>query len=135
MRISDWSSDVCSSDLGGEDHLSCAGGEIAPVFRSARLDNHRIALRRAGDVERTRDLEIFAFVIGLMNLRRIDYDAGFLVADEGVVLVAVPQLLHQIDEFECALIAGRVFGMGRSEERRVGTECVSTCRSQWSPYH
>src|SRR3546814_13285107 len=23
----------------------------------------------------------------------------------------------------------------RSEERRVGTECVSTCRSRWSPYH
>src|SRR3546814_3331276 len=27
---------------------------------------------------------------------------------------------------------GRV---GRSEERRVGKECVSTCRSRWSPYH
>src|SRR3546814_2890814 len=26
-------------------------------------------------------------------------------------------------------------GMGRSEERRVGKECVSTCRSRWSPYH
>src|SRR3546814_1549626 len=51
-----------------------------------------------------------------MNLRRIDYDAGFLVADEGVVLVAVPQLLHQIDEFACALIAGRVFGMGGEAE-------------------
>src|SRR3546814_12703744 len=25
--------------------------------------------------------------------------------------------------------------VGRSEERRVGTECVSTCRSRWSPYH
>src|SRR3546814_12981896 len=24
---------------------------------------------------------------------------------------------------------------GRSEERRVGNECVSTCRSRWSPYH
>src|SRR3546814_13433613 len=24
---------------------------------------------------------------------------------------------------------------GRSEERRVGKECVSTCRSRWSPYH
>src|SRR3546814_19958040 len=24
---------------------------------------------------------------------------------------------------------------GRSEERRVGSECVSTCRSRWSPYH
>src|SRR3546814_20550814 len=23
----------------------------------------------------------------------------------------------------------------RSEERRVGTECVRTCRSRWSPYH
>src|SRR3546814_21181539 len=27
-----------------------------------------------------------------------------------------------------------VFAMGRSEERRVGKECVSTCRSRWSPY-
>src|SRR3546814_16446246 len=26
-------------------------------------------------------------------------------------------------------------GGGRSEERRVGKECVSTCRSRWSPYH
>src|SRR3546814_14554365 len=28
-----------------------------------------------------------------------------------------------------------VFTEGRSEERRVGKECVSTCRSRWSPYH
>src|SRR3546814_15608842 len=27
------------------------------------------------------------------------------------------------------------FGNERSEERRVGKECVSTCRSRWSPYH
>src|SRR3546814_12606155 len=27
------------------------------------------------------------------------------------------------------------FERGRSEERRVGKECVSTCRSRWSPYH
>src|SRR3546814_9319021 len=27
------------------------------------------------------------------------------------------------------------FFSGRSEERRVGNECVSTCRSRWSPYH
>src|SRR3546814_5055350 len=26
-------------------------------------------------------------------------------------------------------------GTGRSEERRVGKECGSTCRSRWSPYH
>src|SRR3546814_16627557 len=28
-----------------------------------------------------------------------------------------------------------LFRVGRSEERRVGKECVSTCRSRWSPYH
>src|SRR3546814_11263241 len=28
-----------------------------------------------------------------------------------------------------------MFDTGRSEERRVGKECVSTCRSRWSPYH
>src|SRR3546814_9123000 len=33
------------------------------------------------------------------------------------------------------LPAGAVHGTGRSEERRVGKECVSTCRSRWSPYH
>src|SRR3546814_13343948 len=27
------------------------------------------------------------------------------------------------------------YHLGRSEERRVGKECVSTCRSRWSPYH
>src|SRR3546814_10561855 len=62
MRISDWSSDVCSSDLQG------------------------VAVGR--------------------RLR----DQG--VADQGVAS-----------------------GLVRSEERRVGKECVSTCRSRWSPYH
>src|SRR3546814_4020939 len=33
-----------------------------------------------------------------------------------------------------SLIYFRAFGW-RSEERRVGKECVSTCRSRWSPYH
>src|SRR3546814_17579727 len=34
-------------------------------------------------------------------------------------------------------VAGIIPGVmiGRSEERRVGKECVSTCRSRWSPYH
>src|SRR3546814_9427400 len=31
--------------------------------------------------------------------------------------------------------AGGSMLLGRSEERRVGKECVSTCRSRWSPYH
>src|SRR3546814_16059760 len=33
------------------------------------------------------------------------------------------------------IAATRDRGQRRSEERRVGKECVSTCRSRWSPYH
>src|SRR3546814_14708342 len=32
------------------------------------------------------------------------------------------------------MAASRMGGLMRSEERRVGKECVSTCRSRWSPY-
>src|SRR3546814_3976354 len=32
-------------------------------------------------------------------------------------------------------LRGMPFSISRSEERRVGKECVSTCRSRWSPYH
>src|SRR3546814_16230295 len=44
----------------------------------------------------------------------------------------VPELLHRLDD-----AANRHPGYfaKRSEERRVGKECVSTCRSRWSPYH
>src|SRR3546814_15212953 len=35
---------------------------------------------------------------------------------------------------DAAIARQRVAGR-RSEERRVGKECVSTCRSRWSPYH
>src|SRR3546814_2461555 len=34
-----------------------------------------------------------------------------------------------------ACVSGRHTSATRSEERRVGKECVSTCRSRWSPYH
>src|SRR3546814_13488452 len=41
-----------------------------------------------------------------------------------------------LDEFvEASLKSGLEAGSKRSEERRVGKECVSTCRSRWSPYH
>src|SRR3546814_5425488 len=77
MRISDWSSDVCSSDL--------ADG----IERHRRLAIERAASERA-------------FVQRLVAVGDHRDDAGH--------------------------------GAGRSEERRVGKECVSTCRSRWSPY-
>src|SRR3546814_7932664 len=72
MRISDWSSDVCSSDLDPFSRHACSSPAWNPSLRRLPLLLER---RRARPVRR------------------------------------------------------------RSEERRVGKECVSTCRSRWSPYH
>src|SRR3546814_18870293 len=47
---------------------------------------------------------------------------------EGQPSTGRPNLLRRVSEVRCALRALR------SEERRVGNECVSTCRSRWSPY-
>src|SRR3546814_11061633 len=71
MRISDWSSDVCSSDL------------------------DRVVVRVVGPHRRCR-----------LRLSVLVYRRGL-----------------------------RLSSLARSEERRVGKECVSTCRSRWSPYH
>src|SRR3546814_1968810 len=82
MRISDWSSDVCSSDLGTASGFGYA--VVLPVFHPG--DGHA------------------AYLAGLGKQSGAD---------------------------ECGAGSDRP----RSEERRVGKECVSTCRSRWSPYH
>src|SRR3546814_4529438 len=79
MRISDWSSDVCSSDLAVEDVPNQPG-----IGFDAQADRAGIGEEIGGDA---------------VGDDREDGDAE------------------------------------RSEERRVGKECVSTCRSRWSPYH
>src|SRR3546814_7948401 len=91
MRISDWSSDVCSSDLG-----------MIQVLRLGKT----LSGRRSFVIEG----------LGGGNHHQ-----------------------HAIVSFKGAAILGGCRGglqlLGRSEERRVGKECVSTCRSRWSPYH
>ena len=57
------------------------------------------------------------------------------------VLVISPGYPTEINYFTrgLAVQGARVFGIGdqaeRSEERRVGKECIEPCRSRWSPYH
>src|SRR3546814_7691805 len=91
MRISDWSSDVCSSDL--------------------RLKANWISVLTPGP----RSVEVKADFPGRLDL----------LAQAGVRLRDLFQNLRP-------LAGGK---RGRSEERRVGKECVSTCRSRWSPNH
>src|SRR3546814_14551505 len=101
MRISDWSSDVCSSDLGG--------ASFAPASRvEADLDKYGI------DV---------AFISKACGEICWELELGDQTWRD---LIAIAE--HQA---QCLFINNHT----RSEERRVGKECVSTCRSRWSPYH
>src|SRR3546814_12576410 len=100
MRISDWSSDVCSSDLAeSKSHpfakrlskrlaiaKNTSVGSPAPAFSGKNPDGETVSLEGS---------------LGKITL--VDFWASW-----------------------CA---------PRSEERRVGKECVSPCRSRWSPYH
>src|SRR3546814_15011943 len=97
MRISDWSSDVCSSDL--------------RLIQQRRLGYSSIS-RMIG-----RNSSYIQQFIKRGSPRKLDDDdrrtlASFFGVDEQV-LGGPPA--------------------PRSEERRVGKECVSTCRSRWSP--
>src|SRR3546814_6920184 len=124
MRISDWSSDVCSSDLvvilGQGDHVA----DLGPRLRLLSHDILRVVCRCGGLGRRGlggRGLSGAASVTRLEGdlLEEVDF-VGF----EAALEVAV------------GLDAGKAGPVEqRSEERRVGKECVSTCRSRWSPYH
>src|SRR3546814_4310707 len=84
MRISDWSSDVCSSDL------------VDAALQFLELDAARQQDQERGSEGRSEDVD----------------------AEHGV------GQHHQANDAE-----------GRSEERRVGKECGSKCRSRWSSDH
>src|SRR3546814_14745060 len=99
MRISDWSSDVCSSDL-----------------------RHRLPRLSTSEPPRK------------ITNRKISITEDFW----GILLQIIPVIIHEaaVVHFIDNLIK---FNLGkyrmRSEERRVGKECVRTCRSRGSLYH
>src|SRR3546814_15011460 len=117
MRISDWSSDVCSSDLVVQDGV--AGAPVRPVALPVGPAPALLRARRAERVEVDGDVAAIAPGVGEVDpapRRRI------------VLQVAGGR---RVDADEADMRASAP----RSEERRVGKECVSTCRSRWSPYH
>src|SRR3546814_5508197 len=87
MRISDWSSDVCSSDL------------LVVTACKPWLTEEQFEL--------------------LQRYLKARHPGGGMT---------------EMDEMDFADMVEQT-PVDRSEERRVGKECVSTCRSRWSPYH
>src|SRR3546814_6206701 len=106
MRISDWSSDVCSSDL------------LPYGYRKWMLvGNH---FHSIGLALKNSDAEPMRGVIIAENLLDIGRKLW-----EGPI----------INSLLASNVCENLSSVGRSEERRVGKECVSTFRSRWSPYH
>src|SRR3546814_13093517 len=96
MRISDWSSDVCSSDL----------SHPSKVLASRGAAEVRLAIT------------FWSFTMTDITMRQL-LEAGAHFGHR------TRYWNPKMDEY--------IFG-SRSEERRVGKECVRTCRSRWSPY-
>src|SRR3546814_15214779 len=101
MRISDWSSDVCSSDL---------------EYLKANKD--KVSLANAG-------IGAASHLCGTMFTNAIGVDL-LTIPYKGTGPAMNDLLGKQVDV---------LCDQTRSEERREGKECVSTCRSRWSPYH
>src|SRR3546814_19704467 len=97
MRISDWSSDVCSSDL-------------LPMFLTYLVETKN----EPDAADRLRADHIDGFEAWLAEKGKSNIHLLFILTK---IIVALREVAS------------------RSEERRVGKECVSTCRSRWSQYH
>src|SRR3546814_17139081 len=117
MRISDWSSDVCSSDL---------PFAVCPEIGAGQVESKR-----------------FGGFAGLLPLRQHAMpsrlwcpDCAFWVGEIGPYSGAAdddPYVSIYYTEQQLLLLG--LPSRSRSAERRGGTECVSTCRSRWSQLH
>src|SRR3546814_9417797 len=123
MRICDWSSDVCSSDL-GECQLSGGAEERAIGLVAGTNGIDRLVCVHPTDEGRNR--HILGSIPDAPEEARAAH-IGFRRATAALSL-EIPPTAEALTESEET-------GLARSEERRVGKECVSTCRSRWSPYH
>src|SRR3546814_17280549 len=118
MRISDWSSDVCSSDLPRHQRRDMFG-------EFARLD-HRAVPRREHARHRDEDHADGEVPWGYDAADALRLELHFGLRAEqaerkgGLPLLALRPARHMLLS---------------SEERRVGKEGVSTFRPRWSPYH
>src|SRR3546814_9026973 len=75
-----------------------------------------------------------ALVTGVQTCALPIYIQKF-TANRFVISFMTPIVQPVVDSHLMLSILASILSNQRSEERRVGKECVSTCRSRWSPYH
>src|SRR3546814_15106431 len=103
MRISDWSSDVCSSDLG-------------PDFPTGGIILGHAGIRAAVTPN-------YAW-----GCKRPNVASTFYPALNHPNVTLIPHAVTRVTK-------NGLLDTTRTQERRVGNECVSTCKSRWSPTH
>src|SRR3546814_11302656 len=116
MRIRDWSSDVCSSDLTS----TTVPGSSADFLEKVGSDKVLFALD-SYELDGSSKATLDAQAAWLSQYSQVKFTIEGHADERGT------------REYNLAL-GDRRANAARSEERRVGKECVSTCRSRWSPY-
>src|SRR3546814_1921587 len=119
--ISDWSSDVCSSDLANE--------RADAILREIGLAERRLMPAGLLTYAEQRALEIGITIAGGAEVVMLDEPTAGMSRSETAHFV---DLIRKVTEGRTLIMVEHDM---RSEERRVGKECVRTCRSRWSPSH
>src|SRR3546814_18579123 len=137
MRISDWSSDVCSSDLLGAGFHVVFGGNLGKAQALPAVI--AAAERLQGDP----DMRIWLFgsgaLFGWLKSEIAQRNLTNVVLGGRMPPTAMPAIYAPADALLLSLLDDPLIAptlpSKRSAERRGGQECVRTCRSMWWPSH
>src|SRR3546814_17504141 len=127
MRISDWSSDVCSSDL------RIDIGRVLPVVGRALLDLRFLGAGDADDIVADDEIAQFGNLIARGGDRAFGRHARLILRRARDDRRAGGELRERLLQHGLVLV---MFGLAdTSYKRRAGQECLSQCRSSGSKYH
>src|SRR3546814_20458591 len=134
MRISDWSSDVCSSDLLAD--WSSAAKLCTRVLIQVRINDKVATLARDVSTKPKRPMDIFggemesALTAPQSAWWRFGYARAESKESFSQALFRLMNMPEVVTDLSCRITINQV--LRRSDERRGGKACVSKCRSRCS---
>ncbi len=111
----------------GEHRIGILAGQRDAIVRGTGLEDHRLPLRRALDVQRAFHLEELPLVVQATEFLRCEEGAAVALAHEGIVIPRIPQALHHVQVLIGNLVTQRVF--------RVRAAVVAARAFQWRGHH
>ena len=122
-----------TSTRGHKGQRSRSGSRMMRGFEGGQMPLHRRVPKRGFT-------NIFRQEFNIVNLEKLEGLGDTINPDvlrkAGVISTKRPVKILGDGELKSAItVQAHKFSKSRSEERRVGKECVQPCRSRWSPYH